>query len=429
MFRGDPANRATGSSGPTNLALKWKFETNGLVISSPTLVDGVAYVGSQDKNIYALDADTGNKIWNFATDFRVRSSPAVVDGKVYTGADDGNIYCLNAEDGTQLWKTPAGGITMLSGEEYRQKAVPHIRSSPTVVGDMVYVGSLDKNLYCLNANSGNVIWKFSTLGAITSTPAVVDGAVYITSSNPSPSTNGTLFKLDAYDGSVIWQLGIPYERNSPDMHASPIVADDMVFIPADAKYYYCINATTSTIKWKYQCVLNQYIYEYQYGSMLYAENKVYVADQFFLSCLNATDGERIWRTWLAREIYSSPSYAFGKVYVGTDEGTVHVLNAASGEKLSNYHPGIQIWSSPTLYMDRMYVGAHDWNVYCFEEADLGLTTYYGSPTPEPTPTPAPTPTPTPEPTPAPMTDTYILGSTIAILAGLAIAVFLILRKK
>ena len=42
---------------------------------------------------------------------------------------------------------------------------------------------------------------------------------------------------------------------------------------------------------------------------------------------------------------------------------------------------------------------------------------------------APVPTAPPEATPAPMTDTYLTGSTIAILAGIAIAVFLILRKK
>ena len=42
---------------------------------------------------------------------------------------------------------------------------------------------------------------------------------------------------------------------------------------------------------------------------------------------------------------------------------------------------------------------------------------------------APQATPPPETTPAPMTDTYLAGSTVAILAGIAIAVFLILRKK
>ena len=42
---------------------------------------------------------------------------------------------------------------------------------------------------------------------------------------------------------------------------------------------------------------------------------------------------------------------------------------------------------------------------------------------------APEPTATPEPTPAPPTDTYIAGSTIAIIAAIGVVAFLILRKK
>jgi len=224
MFRGDAVHTAEGS-GPENLILKWKFQTGGMVISSPSIVDGVAYVGSQDKNIYALDADTGSKIWNFTTEYRVRASPAVVNGKVYTGADDGNV-CLDADDGEQLWKTPAGGIITPA-----QGARPLVRSSPAVVGSRVYVGSLDSNLYCLDANTGRTIWFYATLGPVTSSPAVVDGAVYITSSTPRPS--GTLYKLSADTGAQIWNQSIPYMRG-PDMHASPTVADGMVFIPADA---------------------------------------------------------------------------------------------------------------------------------------------------------------------------------------------------
>ena len=42
---------------------------------------------------------------------------------------------------------------------------------------------------------------------------------------------------------------------------------------------------------------------------------------------------------------------------------------------------------------------------------------------------APVPEPTPEPTPAPMTDTYIAGSTVAIVAAIAVVAFLLLRRK
>jgi outer membrane protein assembly factor BamB len=231
-----------------------------------------------------------------------------------------------------------------------------------VVGGKVYVGSIDTNVYCLDANTGTTLWKFLTPGPITSSAAVVDGAVYITSSTPSPS--GTLYKLNADTGTVIWQLSIPYTR-SPDMHASPTVADGMVFQPADTLNYYGINATTGVIKWEYTDVGRPYTF----GSMLYNAGKVYSTDFFSLICLNATNGEVIWKTYLGREIYSSPSYFMGKVYVGMENKVFYVLDAETGKKIS-YYDGFEsnkIWSSPTLYNGRAYIGGIDGGIYCFEE--------------------------------------------------------------
>jgi outer membrane protein assembly factor BamB len=36
--------------------LRWKFKTDGLVISSPTIKNGIVYIGSADHNVYALPA-------------------------------------------------------------------------------------------------------------------------------------------------------------------------------------------------------------------------------------------------------------------------------------------------------------------------------------------------------------------------------------
>src|SRR5579871_6060192 len=51
------------------LQLKWKYTTGPYpgVVSSPAVVNGVVYVGSEDKNVYALDANTGTKLWNYTT--------------------------------------------------------------------------------------------------------------------------------------------------------------------------------------------------------------------------------------------------------------------------------------------------------------------------------------------------------------------------
>jgi putative pyrroloquinoline-quinone-binding quinoprotein len=42
------------------LTLLWSYQTGGLVTSSPAVANGVVYVGSWDKNVYALNANTGD---------------------------------------------------------------------------------------------------------------------------------------------------------------------------------------------------------------------------------------------------------------------------------------------------------------------------------------------------------------------------------
>ncbi|MER5911896.1 PQQ-binding-like beta-propeller repeat protein, partial [Streptomyces sp. NPDC001982] len=73
---------------------RWAFPTGSAVSSSPTVADGVVYVGSDDNNLYAVDARTGKKRWAFPTGSAVSSSPTVADGVVYVGSDDNNLYAV-----------------------------------------------------------------------------------------------------------------------------------------------------------------------------------------------------------------------------------------------------------------------------------------------------------------------------------------------
>src|SRR5665647_2558881 len=98
-------------SGPSNGNLLWNYKTGGSVTSSPAVVDGVVYVGSEspDNNVYALNATTGLKLWNSPVGGGVTdSSPAVVDGMVYVGAEDNQVYAYNATFGTIVWHHPTG---------------------------------------------------------------------------------------------------------------------------------------------------------------------------------------------------------------------------------------------------------------------------------------------------------------------------------
>lgn len=54
----------------------------------------MAYVGSSDGNLYAMDATTGKDHWSFPTGGRVYSSPTVAAGVAYVGSADGNLYAV-----------------------------------------------------------------------------------------------------------------------------------------------------------------------------------------------------------------------------------------------------------------------------------------------------------------------------------------------
>jgi len=360
MWRHDPAHSAVGQSGPANLTLRWKFTAGGAVVSSPSVADELAYFGSQDKNIYCVDARDGHLVWNFTTGARVESSPAVVNGRVYTGADDGYVYCLDAYNGSRIWKVYAGGYIPAN---FASAVI--LRSSPTVVGDKVYVGSLDTNVYCLDANNGTVKWTYTTDGYITSSPAVAGDAVYVISQEPF---SGALYKLDADYGSLIWNKTIPYQltfMGGTDMHASPTVADGMVFASSNTQEYYGINATTGNIEWTYR---DDAALEFIICSTIYKDGKLFLIDKFSIVCVDAKTGHSIWDTYLGDELYVSPSYADGKLYVVTDQRHVYALNATDGAKLGFFSTNSNSWSSPTIYGGRVYVGDQDWNVYCLAES-------------------------------------------------------------
>lgn len=98
MFRGNLAHTGVYDDAgvPKFNTVKWKFQTGGRVISSPAVVNGVAYVGSTDGSLYAIDAASGTLKWKFPTKVWITSSSAVASGLVYFESYDSNFYALDA---------------------------------------------------------------------------------------------------------------------------------------------------------------------------------------------------------------------------------------------------------------------------------------------------------------------------------------------
>jgi PGF-CTERM protein len=126
-------------SNMSNGKLTWRLTTGDYVLSSPALIDGVVYVGSDDNNTYALNATTGIELWNYTTGGAVLSSPAIVNGTVYIGSNDNYVYALNATTGAKVWSFTTGD---------------YVFSSPAIVNGTVYVGSYDNNVYAIGNAAG-----------------------------------------------------------------------------------------------------------------------------------------------------------------------------------------------------------------------------------------------------------------------------------
>ena len=103
---------------------------------STLIANGVVYFGSDDHNLYALNAKSGAFLWSYTTGSDIGfSSPVIANGVVYIGSEDNKVYALNAKTGVLLWSYMTGSI---------------IYSSPAVVNGVVYIGSDDNTLYAFH---------------------------------------------------------------------------------------------------------------------------------------------------------------------------------------------------------------------------------------------------------------------------------------
>ncbi len=95
----NPYEHTLSPANASQLKPLWSFPTGGEVLSSPVIADGMVYVGSRDKRLYAFDATCRNAcqpLWSFLTGSDIYSSPAVAGGMVYIGSDDGKFYAFDA---------------------------------------------------------------------------------------------------------------------------------------------------------------------------------------------------------------------------------------------------------------------------------------------------------------------------------------------
>jgi outer membrane protein assembly factor BamB len=328
---------------PETNNILWAYTTNFYVGCSPVVVNGKVYIGSLDEYFYCLNSSTGDKIWDYPIPGGASlCSACVMDGKVYVGAVYDYIYCWDAETGELIWKFYKG-YSMCS--------------SPAVVDGKVFIGvagTENERIYCLDADTGDIVWDYNHSNYSVSEPAVVNGKVYIgTSDLPD---DGIIFCFDADTGDILWNF-----TTNRYARGGPAVVDGKVYSSGNGMH--CLDAETGEELWNFPdgntTVIPAVAYDRIYFKTKY-DAKIY--------CLDAGTGNELWNyPYGGNDLGgSSPAIADGKMYVGiSSNGKLLCFDAYTGELIWDYkiEPGL---SSPAVAYGNVYIGGgYSPEVFCF----------------------------------------------------------------
>lgn len=241
----------------------WRFQTQGEIISSATLVGENVLFGSYDNSLYCLKRADGSEVWKFETDGYVNCTPAVAGNLTFVTGCDEHLRAIDVESGKQVFDMPLQTYLIASPAVVPEENMLYVgtyaseviavnvkeqdvkwrykndkrefpyHSSAAVTQRYVIVGGRDKQVHCIDRMSGQGVWTAQTRARVDSSPVVVAERVFIGSSD------GNLYEFQLSDGTVNWKhnLGKP-------VTASPAVGEGCLVIGTEAAdgALYCFGA-------------------------------------------------------------------------------------------------------------------------------------------------------------------------------------------
>jgi outer membrane protein assembly factor BamB len=341
MFRGSPAHTGyyPGSAPRQFHEVKWKFPTGARVVSSPVWSNGTIYFGSDDGNIYAVEAKSGRQLWKRATAGPAPSTPVVSDGTLFAVSYDGKLYALDARNGNVRWKFSTGGERRfeakgIHGLQPKNQTIADpfdvFLSSPVVAQNTVFFGSGDGNLYAVGAVSGDLRWKFATGDVVHSSPAYENGVLYF------GSWDSYFYAVDAVTGKERWRFHggeDPQIHNQVGFQSSPAVADGVVYTGCRDAQLYALDATTGKEKWHFDNALSWVI-----SSPAVVDGKVYfgTSDSALYHVVDSATGKSILKDQDKAYMFSSPAVTDDVVFIGVLNGTLEARDRRTGKVLWSF---------------------------------------------------------------------------------------------
>lgn len=338
MFRGDANHSGVASStAPRQMPqVKWSFPTGDRIVSSPVWFDGLVIFGSDDGNVYAVEAASGRQRWMHRTGGPVPATPAVAGGRVFVPSYDGRLHALDARSGELLWKYATGGERRfeargLHGMQPRTQTIADpfdvFLSSPVVVDGLVVFGSGDGKLHAVEAASGQMRWTFATGDVVHSSPAYADGVFYV------GGWDSRFYAVDAATGRERWRFQAgqdPLIHNQVGFQGSAAVAGGLVYVGGRDSKLYALDAKTGEQRWVFPTGASWVI-----SSPAVTRGRVMFAtsDSSLYHVVDAATGAPVLQNSTRAFVFSSPVVAGDVVLTGVLNGSLQARDFTSGEVL------------------------------------------------------------------------------------------------
>jgi len=189
------------------------YQDKGNIVSTPAIWKNQVLFGNLLGEFKSLNPETNSINWSFKTTQSIFSSPEVSGNKVVFASADSAIYCLNAQNGKLIWRVKTGAP---------------ILASPVIKNNIVYIGSSDSIFRALDLSQGNEIWAFDDMqGYPVSKPSVAKGKVVF------GTWGKMLYSLNAEKGDLAWKwCNQEYSQFYSPASCVPVIQNGKVYVVA-----------------------------------------------------------------------------------------------------------------------------------------------------------------------------------------------------